>query len=249
MDAVGDRDFAIELISVLALCQVHLSRLGEEIVLWMSQEFGFATSSEAYCSGSSIMPQKVNPDIAELIRGKSGRVIGDWVALMTVVKGLPLAYNKDLQESQEPLFDAVETVTECLHVSVGMVTDLSFDAKRMQDAVDAGYVQATELADYLAAKGIPFRKAHDVAGALVRFAMDEKKDLSSLSLEELRKEHPDFDADVFEWLDVATSVDRRDLPGGPARNQIGEQLKRIKSELAQASRNKMATDAIEKGKQ
>ena len=234
MDAVGDRDFAIELIATLALCQVHLSRLGEEVVLWMSQEFGFASSTEAYCSGSSIMPQKVNPDIAELVRGKSGRVIGDWVALITVLKGLPLAYNKDLQESQEPLYDAIETVTGCLEVCAGMVSDLEFHKDRMKAAVEEGYVQATELADYLASKGLPFREGHDVAGALVRFAIEKKKDLASLTLVEMKAESDLFEQDVFDWLDVGKSVDRRDLVGGPARKQIVAQIKRVREELGQS---------------
>src|SRR5690606_24819217 len=153
---------AVELVAAIALCQVHLSRLGEEIVLWLSQEFRFARLSEAYCSASSLMPQKMNPDLAELVRAQAGRVIGDWVALMTVLKGLPLAYNKDLQERQEPLYDAVETLEASLRVARGMIENLEFDTERLRRAVGEGYLVATEIADYLVAKGLPFREAHDV---------------------------------------------------------------------------------------
>ncbi|MEZ4364873.1 MAG: argininosuccinate lyase [Kofleriaceae bacterium] len=220
LDAVGDRDFAVELVAACALAQVHLSRLGEELVLWLSQEFRFVTIGEAYCSGSSLMPQKMNPDIAELIRGKAGRVIGDWVALVTTVKGLPLAYNKDLQETQEPLYDAVETLAISLRVTAAMVGTLEFDVARMRAAVDDGHLVATELADYLVAKGVPFRDAHDVAGALVREALARGVELRGLPLEVLRTAHPSFDADVAGWLDPERAIDRRDLPGGPARARV-----------------------------
>ncbi|RMH44045.1 MAG: argininosuccinate lyase [Deltaproteobacteria bacterium] len=229
LDAAGDRDFAIELVAALALCQVHLSRLGEEIVLWLSQEFRFARLSEAYCSGSSIMPQKVNPDLAELVRAKVGRVAGDWIALITVVKGLPLAYNKDLQETQEPLYDAVDTVEGSLGVMAGMVGALEFDADRLRAAVDDGYLVATELADYLATKGVPFRTAHDVAGALVRRAAARGVRLADLSLDELRAESDQFDADVYDWLDPAAAVDRRDVPGGPARPRVVARIAELRA--------------------
>jgi argininosuccinate lyase len=231
LDAVGDRDFAIELVAACALAQVHLSRLGEELVLWMSSEFGFARIGEAYCSGSSLMPQKMNPDLAELVRAKAGRLIGAWVTLMTVVKGLPLAYNKDLQETQEPLYDAVETLEASLAVARGMVATLVFDVARLRAAVDAGYLVATELADYLVTRGVPFREAHDVAGQLVRDASARGIELAALSLDELRAAHPAFDADVAAWLDPERAVDRRDVPGGPARAQVVGELDRIAREL------------------
>jgi argininosuccinate lyase len=231
LDAVGDRDFAIELVAACALIQSHLSRLGEELVLWTSQEFAFVQIGEAYCSGSSLMPQKMNPDLAELLRAKSGRVIGAWVTLMTVVKGLPLAYNKDLQETQEPLYDAVETIETCLAVATGIVASLRFDVARLRAAVDAGYLVATELADYLVTKGVPFREAHDVAGHLVRTASGRGVELSHLSLDELRAAHPAFEADVASWLDPARAVDRRDLPGGPAKNRVVAELDRLTAEL------------------
>jgi argininosuccinate lyase len=229
LDAVGDRDFAIELVAACALTQVHLSRLGEELVLWTSQEFQFARIGEAYCSGSSLMPQKMNPDLAELVRGKAGRVVGAWVTLMTTVKGLPLAYNKDLQETQEPLYDAVETVLACLRVARGMIASLTFDTARMRAAIDRGHLVATEFADYLVTKGVAFREAHDVAGHLVRVAGD--RELSALSLAELRSAHPAFAEDIRDWLDPARAVDRRDVIGGPARNRVLAEIARIEAEL------------------
>jgi argininosuccinate lyase len=232
LDAVGDRDFAIELVAACALAQVHLSRLGEELVLWTSQEFGFAKIGEAYCSGSSLMPQKMNPDLAELIRGKSGRVIGDWVTLVTVVKGLPLAYNKDLQETQEPLYDAVETVLACLQIARGMIASLTFDTARMRAAIDAGHLVATELADYLVTKGVAFREAHDIAGHLVRVASERGVELAGLDLATLKSAHAAFDTDVASWLDPARAVDRRDVVGGPARNRVLAEIDRIERDLS-----------------
>ena len=231
LDAVGDRDFAIELVAACALIQIHLSRLGEELVLWASQEFGFARIGEAYSSGSSLMPQKKNPDLAELLRGKAGRVMGAWVTLCTVVKGLPLAYNKDLQETQEPLYDAVETVAACLEVARGMIRTTVFEIDRMRAAVGAGHLVATELADYLVAKNVPFREAHDIAGHLVRVADERGVELSALDLATLREAHALFEADVAEWLDPERAVDRRDLVGGPARERVLSEISRVEAEL------------------
>ncbi len=232
LDAVGDRDFAIELVAACALAQIHLSRLGEELVLWTTSEFAFARIGEAYCSGSSLMPQKMNPDLAELVRAKAGRVVGAWVTLVTVVKGLPLAYNKDLQETQEPLYDAVETLEASLAVARGMVATLVFDVVRLRSAIDTGYLVATELADYLVTKGVPFREAHDVAGHLVRVASGKGVELAALSLDELRAANPAFDADVASWLDPTRAVDRRDVVGGPARHRVIAELDRISAELS-----------------
>lgn len=234
MDAVGDRDFAVELVSAAALAQAHLSRLGEELVLWATQEFRFVKLPEGYCSGSSIMPQKVNPDIPELVRAKTGRIFGNLVALLTVLKGLPLAYNKDLQETQEPLYDTVETLLPCLRVMAGLVAGLEFDVARLGQAVGEGHLVATELADYLAAKGVPFRKAHDVAGALVRKALARGVELGGLSLAELTAEAPEFGKDVAEWLDPARAVDRKNVIGGPAREQILAEISRLEKELTKA---------------
>jgi argininosuccinate lyase len=245
LDAVGDRDFAIELVAAAALCQVHLSRLGEELVLWTSQEFRFARMGEAYCSGSSLMPQKMNPDLAELVRGKAGRVMGDWIALMTVVKGLPLAYNKDLQETQEPLYDAVETLLASLRVSTGMVTTLELDVPRLRAAVDDGHLVATELADYLVAKGLPFRDAHDVAGTLVRTAVARGVELADLSLEDMQAVQPLFAKDVYDWLDPARAIDRRDVIGGPARTRVVAEIERVTAELGRAAPNAGAAPVTE----
>jgi argininosuccinate lyase len=235
LDAVGDRDFAVELVAAAALCQVHLSRLGEELVLWASQEFGFVHLSEAYCSGSSLMPHKVNPDVAELVRGKTGRVIGDWVALMTALKALPLSYNKDLQETQEPLYDAVETVSACLEMATGMVLTMEIDREAVARAVARGHLLATELADYLVGKSVPFRQAHDIVGALVRKAEERGIELDSLALDDLRAESPHFGPDLREWLDVARAVDRRDVPGGPARARVAAEIARVRAELGEGT--------------
>jgi argininosuccinate lyase len=218
-------------VAACALVQLHLSRLGEELVLWTSQEFGFARIGEAYCSGSSLMPQKMNPDLAELLRGKAGRVAGAWVTLVTVVKGLPLAYNKDLQETQEPLYDGTETAIACLEVARGMIASLQFDTARMRAAIDAGHLVATEVADYLVTKGVAFREAHDIAGHLVRVASERGVELGALSLADLRAAHPAFDVDVASWLEPARAVDRRDVPGGPARARVLAEIDRIALEL------------------
>jgi argininosuccinate lyase len=186
---------------------------------------------EAYCSGSSLMPQKMNPDLAELLRAKSGRSVGAWVTLMTVVKGLPLAYNKDLQETQEPLYEAVETALATLGVATGMVKSLVFDVERLRAAIGAGHLVATELADYLVTKGVAFREAHDVAGHLVRVASGRGVELAQLALSELQAAHPAFAEDVASWLDPARAVDRRDLPGGPARARVLAEIERISAEL------------------
>ena len=237
LDAVSDRDFAVEIVAAAALCSAHLSRMGEELVLWAAQEFGFVRLPEGYCSGSSIMPQKVNPDIPELVRAKVGRVIGDWVTLMTVVKGLPLSYNKDLQETQEPLYDAVETVLSSLGVMAGCIAGCVFDVGRMREALGRGYVVATELADYLVVKGMPFRAAHSVTGALVRQASERGLELAQLSIEEMQAEASQHGSvaigpDVFLVLDPERAVDRRDVPGGPARGRILEAIARVERELA-----------------
>ncbi len=177
------------------------------------------------------MPQKVNPDLAELIRGKAGRVIGDWVSLMTVLKGLPLAYNKDLQESQEPLYDAIETLDGSLRVATGMIENLEFDTERLHQAVGQGYLVATEVADYLVSKGLAFREAHDIAGALVRTAMADGLELSAMSLEQFKAESELFSTDIYDWLDVARAVDRRDVVGGPARVRVQAEIARARAEL------------------
>jgi argininosuccinate lyase len=233
LDAVGDRDFAIELVAACALLMAHLSRMGEELVLWASQEFGFVRLPEAYCSGSSIMPQKVNPDIPELVRAKVGRVMGDWTTLLVVLKGLPLAYNKDLQETQEPLYDAVETALLCTRTMAGLIGGASFDGERMARAVGQGHLLATEVADWLAARGVPFRQAHAAAGALVRAASARGIEIPQLTLAEMRATAPDvpFDEGVFGVLDAAKAVDRRDVIGGPARARVTAAVDKAEREL------------------
>ena len=233
LDAVGDRDFAVELVSACALVLAHLSRMGEELVLWASQEFGFARLPEAYCSGSSIMPQKVNPDIPELVRAKVARVIGDLTTLLVVLKGLPLAYNKDLQETQEPLYDAVETAILCTRTMAGLIAGTTFDTERMARAVGQGHLLATEVADWLVTRGVPFRQAHAAAGALVRMASGRGVELGELSLADLRATAPDvtWDESLFAVLDAARAVDRRDVIGGPARTQVLKAIEAVEKEL------------------
>lgn len=183
MDAVSDRDFVIEFLFDSAVLMMHLSRFCEELIIWSSQEFGFTSLPDAFCTGSSIMPQKKNPDLPELIRGKTGRVYGHLMALLTTLKGLPLSYNKDLQEDKEALFDTVDTVEQCLSVLGRLLKEVSFDEERMRKATEEGYLVATDLADYLVRKGMTFRKAHEAVGKMVLFAMDQKKELGQLSLD------------------------------------------------------------------
>ncbi|MEQ9647797.1 MAG: argininosuccinate lyase, partial [Sandaracinaceae bacterium] len=216
LDAVGSRDFLLEVLSALSICAVNLSRVAEELVLWSSQEFGFVEMSDAYTTGSSIMPQKKNPDMAELARGKTGRVVGHLVNLLMLMKALPLAYNRDMQEDKPPVFDAFDTVNDCVDVLAGSIDTARFDAVRMRAALEHGFVDATEVADWLAARGVPFREAHHVTGRLVRRCVDAKKTLPELTLEELREEHEAFDETLFAALDPETAIERRALYGGPA---------------------------------
>jgi argininosuccinate lyase len=208
--------------------------MGEELVLWATQEFAFVKLPEAYCSGSSIMPQKVNPDVPELVRAKSGRVFGDVMALYTILKALPLAYNKDLQETQEPLYDAVETTLISLRVTAGLMAGCRFDVERLRRAIDEGQLLATEVADHLAAGGLPFRQAHDAAGKIVRAAVARGVDLTKLSVAEMRAAAgnlPGLDESLPPVLDAARAVDRRDLPGGPAKNRVLAAIAAAEKEL------------------
>lgn len=231
LDAVGDRDFLLEAVSALAICSVHLSRIAEELVLWSSQEFGFVQMSDAFTTGSSIMPQKKNPDMPELVRGKTGRVIGSLMNLLVMLKGLPLAYNRDLQEDKAPVFDAFDTVHDCLAVLTGAIGSATFDKTRMAQALEAGFLDATEVADWLAAKGVPFRDAHHVAGKLVQQAHRAGKTLPELSLDEYQAAHPSFDASIFDALDMETAVERRDVPGGPARGRVEAAIVELRGRL------------------
>ncbi|MEM7434633.1 MAG: argininosuccinate lyase [Myxococcota bacterium] len=231
LDAVGDRDFLLEAVGTLAICSVHLSRIAEELVLWSSQEFGFVQMSDAFTTGSSIMPQKKNPDMPELVRGKTGRVVGSLINLLVMLKGLPLAYNRDLQEDKAPTFDAFDTVRDCLAVLTGAIETATFDKARMADALGAGFLDATEVADWLASHGVPFREAHHVAGALVQQAHEAGKTLRELTLEQYQAAHPAFDATVFDALDMETAVERRDVPGGPARARVQEAIASLRGRL------------------
>ncbi len=220
LDAVADRDFLLEALSALSICAVHLSRISEELVLWSTQEFGFLEMSDRFTTGSSIMPQKKNPDMAELVRGKSGRVIGDLVSLLVLMKGLPLAYNRDMQEDKRPAFDAFDTVDDCLDVLAGALATARFSKERMRRALVEGFVEATEIADWLAARGVPFREAHHVAGRLVKRAIDRRATLPELALDDYRAEHASFDASIFEAIRPEVAVERRDVPGGPAEARV-----------------------------
>lgn len=236
LDAVSDRDFVIETLSNLAMIMVHLSRLAEEWILWTSQEFQFLKLPEGYCTGSSMMPQKVNPDVLELIRGKTGRVYGSLMTLLTLMKGLPLAYNKDMQEDKEPLFDAVDTVLDCLKLAAPMVAKTRFNAPQMKKALGAGFVLATDLADYLAMKGVPFRQAHRVVGELVAYCQGKGLELKDLKLDEMKRFDGHFHKDVFQWLDDAHSVDRRSSTGGTARQQVKKQIAAAEQALKAAEK-------------
>ncbi|MCB9592040.1 MAG: argininosuccinate lyase [Sandaracinaceae bacterium] len=232
LDAVGDRDFLLETVSALSITAIHLSRIAEELVLWSTQEFGFVEMSDAFTTGSSIMPQKKNPDMAELVRGKTGRVVGDLVSLMMLMKALPLAYNRDMQEDKPPVFDAFDTVDDSLDVLAGSIEGARFDAKRMREALSRGFVDATEVADWLADHGVPFREAHHVTGALVKRCVDEGKTLAELPLEALREAHPAFDDTLYAALDPETAIERRALFGGPARARVDEQITAWRGRLA-----------------
>ncbi|MFO0681299.1 MAG: argininosuccinate lyase [Sandaracinus sp.] len=231
LDAVADRDFLLEALSALSICAVHLSRIGEELVLWSSQEFAFVEMSDRFTTGSSIMPQKKNPDMAELVRGKSGRVIGDLVSLLVLMKGLPLAYNRDMQEDKRPAFDAFDTIDDCLDVLAGALATAKFSAPKMRQALVDGFTEATEVADWLAAHGVPFRQAHHVSGRLVRRAIEKGVTLPELSLDEYRAEHEAFDATIFEAIRPEVAIARRDVTGGPAAPRVKAAVADAKARL------------------
>jgi argininosuccinate lyase len=232
LDAVSDRDFAAEIAFACALCAVHLSRLGEELVLWSTSEFGFVRLGEGYCSGSSLMPQKRNPDVAELLRGKPGRVMGDLVALLTISKGLALAYNKDLQETQEPLYDAVETARGSLAVLPGLIETLEFDVVRMRSAADDPALGATDLAEELVRGGTPFRSAHEIVGRLVRRAEERNVSLRDLGADDLSAvDATALSPRTLEALDAGRAVGARQLVGGPAPAAVEREVARLEAEL------------------
>ncbi|HEY3080730.1 MAG TPA: argininosuccinate lyase [Chloroflexota bacterium] len=232
MDAVSDRDYAVEIAAAGALAMVHLSRLGEEIVLWSTSEFGFLQLDDAFSTGSSIMPQKKNPDPAELVRGKSGRAIGQLVALLTMLKGTPLAYNKDFQEDKTALFDAVDTLALCLSVMAPLVRTARFKRERLEAAAGESFVLATDYADFLAARGVPFRRAHEIVGRLVARCLERGERLEDVPLEELRRLAPEFDAEVRR-MSVASSIEARDVPGGTAGRRVAAALAEARGRIDQ----------------
>ncbi len=228
LDGVSDRDFAIEFLSALSTLMMHLSRLSEEIILWSSWEFGFIELSDSYTTGSSIMPQKKNPDMAELARGKTGRVYGDLMTLLTVMKGLPLAYNKDMQEDKEPVFDAVDTVITCLDVYVGMIKTMKAKTDNMKKAAQKGFINATDLADYLVIKGLPFRSAYKISGQIVSYCIQNDKTLETLTLDEYRQFSALIDNGIYEAVDLYNCVSKRQSYGGTSVASVEKQIKYIK---------------------
>ena len=231
LDGVSDRDFAIEFISNISIIMMHLSRLSEEIVLWCSWEFKFIELDDAFSTGSSIMPQKKNPDITELVRGKTGRVYGNLMGILTMMKGLPLAYNKDMQEDKEFIFDTSDTVKICITTLIPMINTMKVLNENMRKAALKGFINATDCADYLVRKGIPFRDAYKATGTLVAYAIDNDKTLDELSLDEYRKISDKFDEGIYKAIDLKTCVMKRNVIGGPAPNQVEKRINEIKKSL------------------
>ncbi len=231
MDGVSDRDYAIELLSALSILMMHLSRFSEEIILWSSSEFGFVELDDAFSTGSSIMPQKKNPDIAELVRGKTGRVYGDLTTLLTVMKGIPLAYNKDMQEDKEAVFDALDTAKICLELFASMLDTATFRVQVLRDAVSKGFINATDCADYMVKKGLPFRSAYKVVGQLVAYCIENHKTLETLTLEEYQKADPIFENDVYDAIDPDVCVAGRTSYGGPAPECVKQQISAMRESL------------------
>ncbi len=231
MDGVSDRDYAIELLSALSIMMMHLSRFSEEIILWSSSEFGFVDLDDAYSTGSSIMPQKKNPDIAELVRGKTGRVYGDLMSLLTVMKGIPLAYNKDMQEDKEAVFDALDTAKICLELFAAMLDTATFHTEVLREAVSKGFINATDCADYMVKKGLPFRSAYKVVGQLVAYCIEHKKTLETLTLEEYKAASPIFENDVYAAIDPDVCVACRSCYGGPAPESVMAQIESMRNSL------------------
>ncbi len=232
LDGVSDRDFCLELLSSLSILMMHLSRLSEEIILWSSWEFKFIELSDAYTTGSSIMPQKKNPDMAELVRGKTGRVYGDLISLLTTLKGLPLAYNKDMQEDKQSVFDACDTVKQCLQVFAGMLQSMTANTENMKRAAQTGFINATDLADYLVKKGLPFRSAYKISGQLVAHCIKENTVLEELPLAVYRSYSELFDNDLYKEIDLMTCVEKRISQGGTSVASVEEQIRYVKESLS-----------------
>ena len=231
LDGVSDRDFCAELMSAISILMVHLSRFSEEIILWSSWEFKFVELSDAYTTGSSIMPQKKNPDMAELVRGKTGRVFGDLMALLTTLKGLPLAYNKDMQEDKESVFDACDTVKMCLQIFAGMVATMKANTANMKRAAQTGFINATDLADYLVKKSLPFRSAYKISGQLVALCMQNNTVLEELPLDTYKAYSPLFDEDLYKEIDLVSCVEKRISEGGTSVASVKAQIKHVREAL------------------
>jgi argininosuccinate lyase len=231
IDAVSDRDFAIEFLACASITAAHLSRLSEELVLWSTEEFGFIEISDAFTTGSSIMPQKKNPDVAELVRGKTGRVYASLICLLTLMKALPLSYNRDMQEDKPPVFDAADTLKACLSVTNAMLPEISFNTEKMLHTAAEGYSTATDLAEYLVKKGVPFRQAHEITGKVVRYCINDKKDLQSLNLKELKSFSRVIEADVFKALGPCESVKSRSSYGGTSPSEVMRQIRYFRKTL------------------
>ncbi len=229
IDTVSDRDFVLEFLSASSMLMVHLSRLSEELVLWNSEEFGFIELPDAYSTGSSIMPQKKNPDVLELVRGKAGRVFGGLFTLLVILKGLPLAYNRDLQEDKEPLFDTVDTVKACLSVLTELMPKIRFNKMIMGRAAEGGFSTATDLAEYLVIKGLPFREAHRITGEIVKYCLEKHKTFKDLKLKEYKQFSEMIDKDVFKCLTIYASINRKAPYGGTAKKRVLERIKQIKT--------------------
>ena len=235
LDTVSDRDFALEFCSFASILMMHLSRLSEELILWSSADFAFIELSDAFCTGSSIMPQKKNPDVPELVRGKTGRTYGNLISLLTLMKSLPLAYNKDMQEDKEPLFDTIDTVRGSLKVFAGMISEMRVNPEQMRIAAGRGFSTATDIADYLVRKGLPFRNAHEVVGKTVRFCVENEKSIPELTLEEFRQFSADIDGDIFNYVTLEASVNARKATGGTAREAVEKEIILARQALKESS--------------
>jgi argininosuccinate lyase len=234
MDAVSDRDFILEFLSAASICMVHFSRLSEELILWSSSEFAFIEIPDAFATGSSIMPQKKNPDVPELIRGKAGSVFGDLFAVLTLMKSLPLAYNRDMQEDKLPLFRSVDTLTDCIDITIQMLPKLVFKSESMRLSASQGFLNATDLADYLVMQGMPFREAHGCVGKAVGYAQKQGKELDALTLKELKSFSALIEKDVYSYLSADQMIARRTSFGGTARDNVLEQIAVAVAELSKA---------------
>lgn len=231
IDSVSDRDFVLEFLCHSAILMMHISRLAEELVLWSTQEFSFIEFSDAFTTGSSIMPQKKNPDVAELMRGKTGRIYGNLISLLTTMKGLPLSYNRDMQEDKETLFDTVDTVKKTIHVTIQLLQNITFNAKRMAEVAGEGFSTATDIVEYLVKKGVPFRNAHEITGKIVKYCINNNKELKDLSLEEYKNFSELLDLDIYNFIDPFDSINAKKSQGGTSKESVVHQINKLKERL------------------